>query len=249
MGGENDKAQERDTLGDRTGLGPVLVDSQAQGARESNDLLPPAPEGRFVLGKEERIIHITQVSPAFQLPLDELIQLVQVAIGPELRGQVADGQAPGPTGGQQVVAGEPDHLVFLREDPDTALQDTIYQPHRILIGNEPPQDAPEDGVIYAGEELAYITGEHIGIATGKVGAAVQGPMGALAHPVGVGIVDETAFKDGLDDLAESVVDDPVTEGRGGDEAALGLVDVEAMVRARAIGLGEQFILELNQVVL
>jgi hypothetical protein len=37
-------------------------------------------------------------------------------------------------------------------------------------------------------------------------------MGALARAVGIGVEDETALKDRLDDGAERMVDDPIAEG-------------------------------------
>ncbi len=58
---------------------------------------------------------------------------------------------------------------------------------------------------------------------------VERPVGALADPVGVGIGDEAALEERLDDVAQRVVDDPVAERGGGDQSPFGLVDVEGVV--------------------
>ena len=50
-------------------------------------------ERRFVGREEQEVIHIAQVPFAAQDALDELVQRIQVDIGPELRGLVANRQA------------------------------------------------------------------------------------------------------------------------------------------------------------
>ncbi len=95
------------------------------------------------------------------------------------------------------------------------------------------------------EELAHVTTQRVAILTSKVLAAVQGAMGAFAHPVGVAVVDETPLEDGLDDVAQGVVDDSISERSGADQPPLGLEDEEAVIRARLVGLGHQFLLQAN----
>ena len=55
-----------------------------------------------------------------------------------------------------------------------------------------------NSVVDRWEELAHVTTQRVAILTSKVLAAVQGAMGAFAHPVGVAVVDETPLKDGFD---------------------------------------------------
>ncbi len=43
--------------------------------------------------QQNEIIHIAQVVPTFELVFNELIQIVEIDIGEELAGQVANGQA------------------------------------------------------------------------------------------------------------------------------------------------------------
>ena len=52
-------------------------------------------QGGFVGGEQEDVVTVAQIGVAAQFPLDEVIQVVEVNIGPELAGLVADRQAPG----------------------------------------------------------------------------------------------------------------------------------------------------------
>jgi len=129
----------------------------------------------------------------------------------------------------------------------TPLQDAVNQPHHVWVTYLMAQDVPEDRVVNGREELPDVALEDVGEAAGEFLAAVQRPVGAFADPVGVGIGNERALKEGLDDPYQGVVDDPVPEGGGGDEAALRVVDVEGVVRAGLIGLEHQFPLQFQQV--
>ena len=79
----------------------------------------------------------------------------------------------------------------------------------------------------AGKNWTHVALQHIAEAAGELLAAVQGAVGALAHPVGIAVVDEAALEDRLDDVAQGMVHHPVAKGRGADQPPLGLVDVEA----------------------
>ena len=80
-----------------------------------------------------------------------MVEATQVAVGPELAGQVADGQPPPPVGGKQVVAGEVDHVVLLAQHPDAAVEDQPDEPADAAIlaadRRAPVQDAFQDRVV------------------------------------------------------------------------------------------------------
>ena len=59
------------------------------------------------------IINITHISFAAQLAFDEMIDGIEEDIGPELAGQIADGQPARAQGGKQIVARKVNHVVFL----------------------------------------------------------------------------------------------------------------------------------------
>ncbi len=109
----------------------------------------------------------------------------------------------------------------------------VDQPQHAGIVRSCGPAALQDGVVDAGKELAHIALQDIGVAAGKLLGAVQGAVGAFADPVGVRISDEAALEDRLDQVAQGVVDDPVAERGGRDQAALGFVDIKAVYRRRA----------------
>ena len=125
--------------------------------------------------------------------------------------------------------------------------DQVHQPEGTGVSDGAGQNPTQDGVVHAGEEMNQVALQHVWIAAGEHLAAIQRPVGALAHATGVGIVDEAGLEDRLDDAHQSVVDDAVTEGGGGDDARLGIADGEMGVWARPIGLGQQRLLQTEQV--
>ena len=60
---------------------------------------------------------------------------VQVDVGPELGGEVADGQAPGTERGEEIVAGQVDGRGLACLDARAAVQDLVNQPHHLLVGD------------------------------------------------------------------------------------------------------------------
>ena len=79
-------------------------------------------------------------------------------------------------------------------------------------------------------------------------AGVQCPVGAFAHPVSVGVVDETALEGRFDDLAERVMDHPIPERGGTDQPPFRFVDGEVDVLTRLIAPGRQFVLQKDEIV-
>ena len=71
-------------------------------------------------------------------------------------------------------------------------------------------------------------------------------MGAFAFPAGVGFMDEARFPDGFDQVAEGMVDDPVTERGCRDTPGLTVIDHEVAVAAGEVGLRLEFTLEFEQ---
>ena len=59
-------------------------------------------------------------------------------------------------------------------------------------------------------------------------------MRALADAIGERVIDEARFESRLDDRAERVMNDTVTERRRGNDASLRIVDFEGGIAARPI---------------
>ena len=81
-------------------------------------------------------------------------------------------------------------------------------------------------MVEAGEKLAQIALQHVAKAPRKSLRSIQGTMGAFFNAVGIGIEDEAAFKDGLDNITECMMDHAVTERSRGDQTSFGFVNSE-----------------------
>src|SRR5512135_1179759 len=101
-------------------------------------------------------------------------------------------------------------------------------------------------MIDAGKELADVALENVAVASQIMLEPVHSRMGALAPAAGIGVLDESALEERLDDIAQGVMDHPVAVGRGADQPLLGLVDVERPVGTWAICLLDEFALEPQQ---
>ncbi len=75
-------------------------------------------------------------------------------------------------------------------------------------------------MVDGGKELAHVQRQDVGVAAQVVRAAVEGAVRTLALAVGVGVVDEAALEERLDDVDQGVVYNAIAERGGGDQAAL-----------------------------
>ena len=72
---------------------------------------------------------------------------------------------------------------------------------------------------------------YVGILAGEFLGAVERGVRAFANAAGIRVVNEAALEDRLDDVAQCVVDHAIAEGRGRDQARLGIVDAEVEILA------------------
>ncbi len=232
--GVHTPAQERGAGRNREDGCLVLVQPQTQTGQKTNNHLAPGVQRGFLCSEQQEIVHITQIGEALQLALDELVQRVEIYVGPELAGQVAYRQAARPQGCKQVVAREVNRIANRRVDSGAAVQDFAAQAQCLRIGNQAFELGVQQIMIQAWEKMLDIALEHVGVAPGKLGAAVQGGVGAFANPAGVRIVNEAPFPQRLDHLAQGMVDNPVAERRRRNQARLRIVDAEAEICARGM---------------
>ncbi len=108
-----------------------------------------------------------------------MIKLVQVTVGPELAGEIADRQPARPVNGKQVVAWKPDHLVLLAEHPVPTGKNLVDQPQNIFILNFARKLPAQNGVVDTGEKLADIALQHVAETATVLLAAIKGAMRAL----------------------------------------------------------------------
>jgi hypothetical protein len=136
------------------------------------------------VGEEREVIHIAKIGSASQLTGHELIERVQIAVGPELRGEAADRQAARPADGEKVVAWEANVAIFIIEDAAAAADDRLHQRHHIRFGDLKPKDVEQDGVIYRRKVLHDVGAQHVSIASGEDLQPIDGPMRPLADTIG-----------------------------------------------------------------
>ena len=173
---------------------------------------------------------------------------MEVAVGPELRAQIADRQSARAAGGEQIVVRKPDHVVFVVEGVGTAVEDRADQRHDVGLGNLAAQSLEQDRVVDRGKVLADIGAQHVRVLPREVLAALDGAMGALAEAVGVAVRNEDPFESCFDGGAKGVMDDTVAKAGSADAAALGLVDHEMGVGPRPVFAEQQLALQLEQAV-
>lgn len=176
--------------------------------------------------------------------MDEVIEAVEVDVGEELAGKVADGEATFVVGGgEEVVAGEVFDARFLVV---AVVDDRVEQPKGGFTFDFSAEQLFENVVIDAGEVFANVALEDVAVGACPVGELMEGFVGTEADSIGVGVVDEGLLEEGSDDVAEGVVDDTVTIGGGGDQSVFGREDLEGAVGSGLVGLAEEFLLELNE---
>ncbi len=100
-------------------------------------------------------------------------------------------------------------------------------------------------MIDIGEVAADVGLKDVGGLAGEVGEAFQGAVGAVADAVGVGVGDEAALEDGLNNIAKGVMNHSVAVGCGGDPAWFWVVDFKVEIVAGLVGLSLEFGLELE----
>jgi len=86
--GINDEAEERNAFGHRSRVGAGM-NGEAQTGQAFDNGISPVPQRTLVIGESQEIIHKAQIGGTTQLPLDEMVEGIHEAIGPELAGEIA----------------------------------------------------------------------------------------------------------------------------------------------------------------
>ena len=64
----------------------------------------PRPQSCFVCSEKQEVVHITDVALAAQGAFDEVVERVEIHVGPELARQIADREATWTVYGKEVIA-------------------------------------------------------------------------------------------------------------------------------------------------
>ena len=103
----------------------------------------------------------------------------------------------------------------------TPLSKICLHSHRIPgISQFALQNLLQNGVVNAGKKLAHINLQDISKLPRMLLAAVAGAMRTFADAVGIAVGDETALKNRLDNIAQSMMYDAITKRGGADQAAV-----------------------------
>ena len=250
MCGIDDEPQKGQALAHRAWV-RAGVDRQPQPGHPLDDGVAPGPQGPLVVGEQHEIVYIAHSSPAAQLPPAKVVERVEVAVGPKLAGQVANGQSSRAKGSQEalsracrgVVGGEPGHFVLFTQHTLPALQDAIHQPQHVGICQLAGQDAAQDGVVDGGKELPHIALEDVPVPARICLRPIQRPVRAFSDAIGVAVMDKAPLKDRLDGIAQRVMHHPVAKGRRRDQPPLRCVDGETAVRPGPVSLADQFLVQ------
>ena len=183
------------------------------------DALSPRLKLLPAVVKQRKVIHVAQVPLRPQYFLAEVVQAVQIQIGEELAGQVANWQAaPTFERGEQIVAGIVKIHRLLRIG---TIDDAVRQPQRALTGDSTAQIRLENLMIDGWKVAVDVATQHPPIAVAEPFVTHNRPVGPFALTIGVTVVDETALEEGFDDPTEGVMDDTVRNGAADTVRRLG----------------------------
>ena len=105
--GKQNEAQEGGGLAGGGDVGLGRVKAQAPALQKALDPFPPFGELIRIVVEEGEVVHVAHVPLGPQHLLAEVVEAIEVEVGEELAGEVANGQAAPPLeGGEEVVAGE-----------------------------------------------------------------------------------------------------------------------------------------------
>ena len=136
-----DKAEKSRRLSRLLRAGLVWMKPQPPALQKHGDATPPRFELPGVIVKQGEVVHVAHVTLGPQYFLAEMVQAVEVQVGKELAGQIADRQAaPSFQGGKQIIARIVEKDGFLRVG---RVDDAVRQRQGAAAGNTAAQVALE----------------------------------------------------------------------------------------------------------
>jgi len=187
----------------------------------------------FVIPEEEEVVHVAEIIARAKVIANEVIEGVEVDVGEELGGLIAEGEpARALVGSEEVIPREVVGESFLFAG---MADDELGEGESVRAVDFFGDHSEEDFVIDRREVFSDVAFEDKGKASGGPAGATDGLVRTEAEAAGVGIREKAEFEDGLDNAGEGMVDNAVAEGRGRDEAGFGVKDFEGAVGERPVG--------------
>jgi hypothetical protein len=214
-------AEERDAVRAAPHLKLSFVDPQPQlRAQEVADPPGRAEQLLAAVAKQEKVIDVAEVGPRswLFLAVDIVVEGIEIDVGKELGGLVANRQSPPAFGGaEEVVSGEVldggGGFGFL-----PPVEDEAGEPEGGFALDGAREQGLQNGVIDGGEISPDVPFEHVAaLGAGRRGDGERGVL-PLARARGEGVGGESRLPDGLERPGQGMVDDAVPEWRRGDAA-------------------------------
>ena len=156
---QQDEAQEGGGLAGGRDVRLVRVKAKAPTLQIPLDPPPPLRELLRIVVEQREVVHVPHVPLRAQHFLAEVVEAIEIEVGEELAGEVADGQAAPPfEGGEQVVAGEVEVDGLLRV---RAVDDPVGEVEGALAGEAAAKVALEDGVVDGGEVAVDVAAQNV----------------------------------------------------------------------------------------
>jgi len=213
-------------------LQPQVVIQKRRDARQQHRKKLP------VFRQKSEVVCVTDVMPRLEPMLHELVELVHVDVGEELRGQVPERQADaGPAVGRET------------------LDDVPQERGRLRFRNGFLQNAQQDPVVDAREELADVALQdptRSGMITTGLPrhrpVTVERAMRPLADSTGEGVGHEAMVEERVQDTVDGMMDQTVADRRLVDDPRLGVADGKPFVRAVPVCPERQLLAQRREVV-
>jgi hypothetical protein len=220
------------------------VQRQATSGEIGGDPIRPGGQDLRLVVEQREVVDVPQVARSSQHLLAEMIEAIEVDVGEELAGQVADRQPPpAAIGLEEIVARivEVDRFLGVR-----AIDDGVEQPQRRRTTEAPAKVGLQDLVVDGREVAIDVAPQDMAVAIAEALVPRHSTVGAFADPVGIAVVDEAALEDRPDDVVECMVHNPISEWRRRNHPAFRVVHLEGQIPPRLVCLRVQLPFEPQQ---
>ncbi len=186
-----DVAEKLGRFGGGNDHGFTRMELQPAAFLEAHDLVAPRRQDRRIIMKQSEVINIAQIGCAQDFRA-EMVKRIEIDVGAELAGEVADRQPATPgERAQQIIAAKVQVHRLLRVG---AIDDHIHQRERGRAGHPTSEVALEDGVIDRGKEPKDVAAQNVGMPVAIPFVSLNRPMRALADPVCERFADKSVLK-------------------------------------------------------
>ena len=223
-----DEAEERDRTAGPEHAAFLVVQLEPQRREQLDDTRAQFPERGAIVAEDQKVVAVADVFAAALAIHDEVVQLIEHHVGEELRGQAADRQAaPSFARREEAVARKPLLHGLLRR---TFVEHAFEHLQERLVADHAPDRLLHHGVVETREELDEIALQAETAAARQAERSSQRPMGSFLPATGVGVGDEAALEERLEQRDQRVMHDAITEGRRANQPRLRVADPEGAAR-------------------